>query len=40
MRVVHSDPEAIAAFIKSHATHVAGSDSNGGNVDMAVDRVE
>jgi transposase len=39
--VVHSDPEAIAAFIKSNAPHVARIGTrNRSNVDMAVDRVE
>ena len=35
--VVHSDPEAIAAFIRSNASYVARSDSNRSNVDMVVD---
>ena len=39
--VVHSDPEAIAAFIKSNAPHVARIGTrNRSNVDMAMDRVE
>jgi hypothetical protein len=39
--VVRSDPEAIAAFIKSNApTCRADWTRNRGNVDMAVDRVE
>ena len=38
--MVHSDPEAIAAFIKSNATDSADRTRSGSNVDVAVDRAE